>query len=342
MLHGHGNDTLLLKHKVKVDFSSNIWYENVNKGLLHHLQQKLSNICNYPPVDASNLQRKVADFYCLKSDRVCISSGATEAFYLLAHLYKQKTATVIGPAFSEYEDACRMYNLDIQFISNAQLHEDSQFKTDLVWLGNPNNPDGKVQSLEFIKTLLQNNTNALFVIDEAYGDLCAGFNSAISLLKEYENLVIVKSVTKLCSIPGLRLGYLIGNESLIHKIGSLRMPWSVATLAIEAGLYIYDHFNDFKLNVDQIYQECSSFQHLLKENTNVKVFPSCTNYFLSELTSGTAAELKSYLLEKHGFLIRDCSNFRGLTERHFRMAVQGQENNKQCVNAIQTYLEHAH
>ena len=92
---------------------------------------------------------------------------------------------------------------------NGTLSADSTFNTDMVWLGNPNNPDGKVLSYQTIQTWLRNNGNTIFIIDEAYADLCIGYNSVIPLINEHQNLIVIKSYTKSFAIPGLRLGVIL-------------------------------------------------------------------------------------------------------------------------------------
>jgi len=340
MLHGHGNDTINIQKQINADFSSNIWYEPLNDGLVKHLTSCLNNISNYPPVAGSNLQAKVADFYGVPANQICITSGATEAFYLIAHAFNKSSSTIVVPSFAEYNDAALMFNHSIKSIKNSELNTDTHFDTRLVWIGNPNNPDGVCIKKEALKQMLEANPEVVFVVDEAYGELCYGFESAVDLIATFNNLIIVKSVTKLCSIPGLRLGYLMASETLISKISALRMPWSVATLALEAGMYIYDNYSDFKINLPRIKEESVRFQQHISVIKDIEVFPSNTNYFLSRLKNNTAAELKQYLIEEHGFLIRDGFNFKSLDAHYFRLAVQGNKNNKDCADAIAKFMNH--
>ncbi|WP_075590733.1 pyridoxal phosphate-dependent aminotransferase [Labilibacter marinus] len=338
MLHGHGNSTIDCSYDINVDFSSNIWYEPLNSGLLNYLKLGLDKICDYPPVDASNLQKKLAENNGIRTKQVCVTSGATEAFYLIAHAFEACNSTIITPSFSEYEDAARMYKHSITHISNQQDITKLTFEEGLMWLGNPNNPDGKVFQVSQIEAMLINNPKSIIVVDEAYGELCYGFESVLKLVNSYDNIIVVKSVTKLCSIPGLRLGYIMASEKLIETIAAYRMPWSVATLALEAGIYIYDHFDEFKIDLSRIKEESGLFQEGLAQCEGITVRSSNTNYLLCQIKGKTAAELKEYLLKEHGFLIRDCSNFQGLNENYFRVAVQGNKNNEACVKAIQEFM----
>lgn len=338
MLHGHGNQILRIDKDIRVDFSSNIWYRPLNDNLLKHLQSTLAHICDYPAVDAFNLQHLVSEYYQINDNHVCITSGATEAFYLISHAFQASSSTILFPSFSEYTDAAKMYRHELSFISNDTIDCSTKFTTNLVWIGNPNNPDGKLMSLELLEGMLKENPNSIFVIDEAYGELCVNFQSATGLLTEYTNLVVVKSVTKLCSIPGLRLGYILANPILINKISAFRMPWSVSTVALEAGMYIFNHYDNFLLDTQMVYEESKAFQLQLNLLEDLEVHSSNTNYFLIRLQRKQAAELKEFLINEYGFLIRDCANFYGLSENHFRLAIQGVKNNQECTEAISNFL----
>jgi threonine-phosphate decarboxylase len=339
MLHGHGNNIQGIQHSISVDFSSNVWYKKLNPALKRIVVQNVGKVVDYPAVDAGDLQSLVAKHYNINYNQICITNGATEAFYLIAHAFKNESSTIFYPSFSEYYDAAQLYNHQIYLCNNEGFNPLFDIGSKIVWLANPNNPDGKLLLLDDIEGIIKNNPNTVFVIDEAYGELCKGFSSALKLVQSYPNLIVVKSVTKLCSIPGLRLGYMIGNEELMRKISSFRMPWSVNTLALEAGKYIFTNYHEFVIDKEKLYQESRAFQLALEKLEGVKIVNSTTNYFLGKLSSKKASELKSYLLKDYGFLLRDCSNFYGLTDSHFRLAIQGKGNNELCCCAIDKFLK---
>ena len=129
-------------------------------------------------------------------------------------------------------------------------------------------------------------------------------------INAYPNLILVQSLTKRYSIPGLRLGYLISNEDIVTNINRFRIPWSVNTLAIEAGKYILETGSTgFKLEV--WLEETKILQHNINALNALKTLPSGTPYFLIKLLRGNAGELTDFLL-KYKVLVRDASNFEGL------------------------------
>lgn len=108
-------------------------------------------------------------------------------------------------------------------------------------------------------------------------------------------------------------------------------------MAIEAGNYIVQHLFKIPLPLSQLLLDTRTLISELNEYKQIKAFPSHTNFFLCETRKGSAADLKSFLLKEYGLLIRDASNFRGLSKMHFRIATQTKDKNKLLVKAIQEW-----
>lgn len=337
MILGHGDDRYLYSREILADFSSNVYYKGLSIGLVQHLSTQLFRLKNYPEANAQSLQEALAQWHEIRPAQVLATNGATEAFYLVAHAWRGQSATIVIPAFAEYEDACRINDLTLSYLEWNALKQDSTFETALVFLGNPNNPTGALLSVDFLRRLLQHNPLVTFVVDEAYVDFTISRHSMVGSLEDLANLIIIKSLTKTYAIPGLRLGYLLSNDSTIEKITASKMPWSVNALAIEAGLYITAHKETLTFNVEDLLQDTAALMAAL--SIHVNVMPTHTNFFLCELVRGTAAELKAYLVEEHGLLIRDASNFKSLGERHFRVATQTPDKNALLVKGLNAWME---
>jgi threonine-phosphate decarboxylase len=247
---------------------------------------------------------------------------------------------VFTPSFAEYEDACLMHLHDLRFLPVDQFTQPFNSAPGLVWLGNPNNPDGTVTPINLIKEKLLEYPKTTFVIDEAYSGLCSNFESITEHLNDFKNLIVTKSLTKMFAIPGLRLGYLLASELVVEKLHKYLIPWSVNALAIEAGKFIIDHEQELMPEVPAILKRSQELQAMLGQSELLDVVPSLCNYFLVKLKRGNAASLKEYLLNEHGFLIREASNFRGLDERYFRIAVQDENANFKLYKAIIYWLQH--
>jgi threonine-phosphate decarboxylase len=175
------------------------------------------------------------------------------------------------------------------------------------------------------------------VVDEAFIEFTS-IDSLIPLTKKYNNLLILKSMTKYYSIPGLRLGYMVGSALLIERLKRFKQPWSVNAMALNAGHFIFDNIHKLAIQVQSILHEREVFTNSLKELKFIRVYPSSTHFFLCETLIGTSKELKAFLIAKYGILIRDASNFRGLGKGHFRLATLDSKQNQLLVKGIAEWI----
>lgn len=338
MIKGHGNDVYRYKKKILADFSSNVYSDKVSKKLTKHLTSSMGLLINYPEPDAITLQEKIAIHHKLDKEQVLVTNGSTEAFYMLAHFFQGKQSTILIPSFAEYEDSCIMYNHKIRFITDPIKLEMIDPRPDIVWIGNPNNPDGRIIQKEEILNFCKNNPHIVLIIDEAYAELSFGFESCIPLVNDFENLIIIRSLTKTFSVPGIRLGYMVFNMSFYNKIAALRVPWSVNLLASEAGSYIMDNYELLQPDNKIITELSVGFQNKLGSLTGLNITNSKCNFFLCKIESGDALLLKNFLVEEYGLLIRDASNFRGLDKSHFRLSVQKTAYNNILIEGIKQWM----
>jgi len=340
MIHGHGDDAYKYNKPIVADFSSNVWFEGPSTNLLKHLQDQLHKVDHYPEPGGETLQRKVADYHNLEFKNCLITNGSVETFYLIALACRKHKSTIVTPCFSEYEDACQIHDHEIQFVKNTDQWKEQIYGSQVVWFGNPNNPDGNVIGPEVLERLLEEHPETVFVVDEAYGELCTGFQSAVSLLPEYQNLLIVRSFTKNFAIPGLRLGYVLGEKSLIEKLHKLKMPWTVNSIAMEAGRFIMEHYDELMPDKYKVKAASEAFHRQLKTlEDSLTIIPSHCNYCLIKLNGFYSGKLKQYLVEEYGILIRDASNFRGLDEQYIRVAVQKPKQNSLLTEGLKNGIK---
>lgn len=271
--------------------------------------------------------------------QVLAFNGSVEAFYTLALAFRGSASAILYPSFAEYEDACRVHAHRISFFRGDDFDNTLKSGAEMVWIGNPNNPDGRIFSVIQVEKALRDNPDILFVVDEAYAGLVPAFQSTIALTNRYDNLVVVRSLTKSCVIPGLRLGYIVTTERVAERIRRYQMPWSVNALAQEAGKYLTDRMNEGDVDSHRIGQLSRDLQLLIGMVDGFRVVPSETPFFLVEMQSGSAAGLKDYLIREQGLLIRDASNFRGLNERCFRVCTRDENENLLLVEGLKAYSE---
>ena len=336
MIEGHGDDGYRYKNPIRADFSSNVLYGPLDAGLRAHLQEKVGTVTHYPEASAQSLQAVAAKAYGVASDQVLVTNGVTEAIYLAAQAFRRlKTATILTPAFAEYEDACRLHGLGIHLLSLDGLTPDTRLPDGLVFLCQPNNPTGAALSSGHLHRLLCGHPDAVFVIDESYIEFTQAATSLLPHRGDHPNVLVLRSLTKSCRIPGLRIGFAIGHRSLVSRLREYKMPWSVNRLAIEAGSYIFGHPQQFVPPLRELLASTAAWREELRSATGWRVYDTDTHYFLVETPAAlTAAALKEQLVTGHGLLIRDAGNFKGLTPHHFRVACQSSEHNRLLTEAL--------
>jgi len=334
MLNGHGDDGYLTGCDIKANFSTNVWHHGVSEKLVAHLQQQLGNVNSYPEVCAESLSEAIAKKNVLNKEQVLITNGATEAFYLLAQLFEKCSSLIFYPSFAEYEDACRLFKHELKFEARSNIFEAEITGHNIIWICNPNNPDGKYIPKEKLIQKITENPHIVFIVDEAYIDFVRDSESLLKAINLFPNLVVVKSMTKHYAIPGLRLGYIAASEEIVNKLKAIKQPWSVNSLAIQAGNYILNNENLFRLNLRTEHSEKARFVSELNKIEWIKVSESDTTYFLGHLLKPLSSELKDFLVKEHGLLIRDAANFRGLDKHAVRIATLSKEKNDLLINAL--------
>lgn len=340
MLFGHGDDFYNSQNEVKINFSSNVWHGANLEKLKDHLIEQFNKLTHYPEPDAASLKRLLARRYEIAENNVVVTNGSITAFYLLAQAWKGAKSMIAVPSFSEYEDACRLHEHELSFFSTSDdLSELSLEGQDFCWICNPNNPDGKLLHRTEMIGLLTANRNTKFIVDQAYVAFTTEDMLKPSDIKNHPNLILVQSISKAYNIPGLRIGYIVASPEITDEINKYLIPWSINAIAIEASKYILIHPAQFTLPIRKWQRETAELIYQLNKFDNLEVIPTATTFFLVRLKKGTATDLKKFLWENYGILIRDASNFRGLDETYIRLSTQTTAENQILIDAIREWFE---
>ena len=337
MLHGHGDDGYRHDSPLVADFSTNVWYGGEPAGLRAYVFSQWATVNRYPEVLAESLAARIAAHHGLLPAQVLMSSGTTESIYLLAQAWRGSRTTIVTPAFAEYEDAARRHGHQLTFLPWEQLTAGAPLAAELVFICNPNNPTGSVLAEAAVVDLLTRYPSTVFVLDEAFIEFTTSITSLLPLLGRFDNLLIMRSMTKAYAIPGLRLGYVVASPGLIARLTGAKAPWTVNALAAAAGHFLFEHFAAVQPPTARLLADRAAFAARLAENPALEIYPSHTHYFTGRLRQGTAAALKRWLLAEHGLLIRDAANFRDLTPGHFRLCTRLPADNQLLLNALRAW-----
>lgn len=333
MINGHGDDIYSYNSQIISNFSSNIFSKQDLSALHEHLCSHINAIRSYPEPDAASLIKLLAQQNGVTGQNICITNGATEAIYLIAQAFRRSRSAILYPTFSEYGDAC-MINKHIVY--QIKSLDEIPAESDLIWLCNPNNPTGTVIDKRVLLQYIENHPDKYLIIDQSYEHFTLKELFSISEAVQYKNVIILHSMTKHYAIPGLRLGYITAHADTLAAVSSYCMPWSVNGLAIEAGKFLLQ--NEQSMNIANYLEETKRLQKNLSQLQKIVISPTDTHFFLCNLAERKASELKRYLIDNYGILIRDASNFYGLNEYYFRIATQSSEENDLLVKAIKEWI----
>jgi len=187
---------------------------------------------------------------------------------------------------------------------------------------------------ETLRKLVAQCRDALFIVDEAFGD----FSLELSLLPLVpENVIVLRSLTKFYAMPGLRLGYGVAAPELIRQIATKIPAWSINSLAITAGMAITQADDTFSQRSRTLTKQLRERLAGQLQELGVTVFPGVANYLLIKVAPD-AVKIAEILLQKYHLAIRPCANFVGLNEQYFRIGLKTQEENDRLVAAVSEIL----
>lgn len=337
MIYGHGDDTYRYGEKVKMNFSSNIYQKADLTELKQYLATRLDAIGSYPEPEPKELEELIAEKLEIPSSMVMVTNGANEAIYLIAQLYRGWASVIPQPTYTEYADACRMFDHIISYERTDELNILPEDR--IYWICNPDNPTGNVMLKSLLAYVIKKHPRYLYVIDQSYADYTLQPMLKPKEMVDCYNVMILHSLSKKYCIPGLRLGYMTASPIIIERLRDIRQPWTVNTLAIEAGKWLIK--NDPKVipDIKDYIAEAQRLHDELQAIDGIMVMDTKTHYMLVNIDWTTSLELKNWLIENHGILIRDASNFHGLDAHCFRVAAQSPEENDALINAIKEFKD---
>ena len=337
MIYGHGDDAYRYGSSIRLDFSSNIYNHADLAGLKEHLATRMDLIAHYPEPEPHGVEQLLASQLGISSDCLLLTNGCTEAIYLLAQLFRGRPSVIPQPTFSEYADACRLYGHVISYEKNDEL---SHLPEDRIyWICNPNNPTGNVLMKGFTDYVVRRNREYTFIVDQSYEHYTqeALFTAAETV--EHPNLIVLHSLTKQFAVPGLRLGYITANAATISRLRALRQPWAFNALSLEAARYLLSSTPSSCIpDLTAYLDEARRLHDGLNRLPGLRVMDTKSSFMMVQIEPRTSTELKQYLAEKHGILIRDCANFYSLSNHYFRVSTQQKEENDELLKAIETFL----
>jgi threonine-phosphate decarboxylase len=351
MLKGHGGNLADIAQKFNVrpesliDFSASVNSPIPMNTIRCWAVEAVERAGRYPDPEYRTLGRRLAEKYSLRETEILTGNGSSELLYLALRGFKPKRALVVEPGYADYADACRFAGAKVNrfylsepdgFRLDCERLQKEAARFDLVILGNPNNPTGGVVPSRELLKVISKNRSTIFIVDEAFIDFVPE-ESLLGSLKS--NLLVLRSLTKFYGIPGLRIGFAAAKPAVIKRMSAIKEPWTVNCVAEHTAIKICDGV------VDEAAERAKAERGMMKlykgfsPISSLKVYPGSANFMLARITDRriTSSALQTELV-KRGFIIRDCANFEGLSNRYFRVAVKRDADNRKLTDALKGVL----
>ena len=342
------------------DFSASINPLGVPPAARRVLQTAIGKIQHYPDPQGVALVQAIAERHGISPENVVLGNGTVELIYALPAAFNVRHGLIVGPIFSEYERALTLANVRMTRILARSEDEyrppvrevlekvehlpsgwgKRRLPIDAVFLCNPNSPTGRSVSRNSVYRLLEavKRRDGCLIVDETFVEFCEE-KSVIRRAACDDSLLVLRSFTKFYGIPGIRVGYAVGTEKNLWGLRNRLPPWSVNTLAQEAALACLQDHRYRERTLLFIQTERPVFRRALEGVPGIRVYPSSANFFLVELPGPlTSHQVQATLMER-GYLVRDCSNYPGLHERMFRVAVRTSRENARLVKQLQHVVQ---
>lgn len=353
-LHGGNLERAMERYDISldriIDFSANINPLGISPKIKEVIVKNIDQLSHYPDPECKEVKKVISGYFKIDYENIILGNGSTELIYLIVQTLKPKKVLIPIPTFCEYERALNNSNISINFY---KLKEKQEFLVsmdeiipqlpgiDLVFLCNPNNPTGTFLHREEILILVKEiqRRKIFLVLDEAFIDLHEE-ESFIKEVKNYDHLIILRSLTKFFGLPGLRIGFGVGSSKLIKELKIQKIPWSVNYLAQIAVREVLRDEKFISKSRSFLLEEKEFFYQELSNIKGWKVYKPSANFIFIKLLGNISSEMLQNKLAKKGILIRDCSNFRGLEEGKFiRVAVRTRKENIKFLKELKLILK---
>ena len=344
LIHGGDTEGYLLEYgRAPVDFSANCNPLGIPKSIPRAVYSAARSADAYPDPLCRRLGAALSDKLAIAPENILFGNGAADLIFRLVLSEKPKTAAVTAPTFAEYELAldtvgCKvdrhMLNKLKAFTVTETIFNVIKPGLDMLFICNPNNPTGRTVDYELMGELLRlcKKNGTLLVVDECFNAFLDKpyKHSLKNKLKDFDNLIILDAFTKLYGMAGIRLGYCLSqNTGLLERMKNAGQPWAVSSLAQAAGLAALKNDAYVKKARVLIQNERKYLTEALQLR-GIKLFGGEANFlFLHTDIPNLTGKLR-----ERGILIRDCSNYHGLSDGYFRIAVRTHKENLKLVHAL--------
>ena len=338
--HGGGTDPST------IDFSVNVNPWGPPKALEETWPILFDSLSRYPPIDAQPAREALGEHLGVPPERIVVGNGASELIDLVVSCFGPRRVWVSEPSYSEYGAAAASHGIDVCGVPMPR--RENRFEMDfdayslrardMAFLCSPHNPTGGMLDRESIGQFARRHPGAWIVVDESFMDFHPDGDRRSCVKDASGSILVMRSLTKFYTVPGLRIGYLVTDENTGEELRQHQVPWSVNGPAVEAVRLLLECTEFASASRRKIQRERDRVVERLRVIDGLTVFRSEANFLLLELPPGrSACELNDYLRPR-GMTVRDAGTFAGMSSRFFRVGLRRPCDNDRLAEAIADFV----
>ena len=335
-------------------FGANVNPLGLSSSVKHTLAEHLDVISSYPDRNYTSLKRQISSYCHVSPQNIVVGNGCTELISLFIQLLKPKKALLPIPSYSEYEREISLAGGAVEYFplpqennfvfSLTSLYKVLEDNIDLLILCNPNNPTSTALQTDELKQILSfcRERNIFVMIDETYVEFVEDITSitAMPLTDLFDNLIVLRGVSKFFAAPGLRFGYgVTGNTNLLTKLDNIKNQWSLNSVGAYAGELLLSDENYIQETRSLISSERKRMYERLRTLPFIQVYEPLANFILLKICKDnlTSYDVFAHAIQK-GLMIRDCSTFSGLNGEFIRFCMMKPKDNDRLLDCLEEIL----
>ncbi|MFO7968284.1 MAG: histidinol-phosphate transaminase [Archaeoglobaceae archaeon] len=303
-----------------------------SKQVEEEYMKGLQGLNRYPHPYYNGLKEALSSYLQVDKANIAVGNGAGDILRYMCDVVVDALdqVTIPLPSFTLYAIFAMMRDASINFIEfpHYRINADEIPDSKLLFLCSPNNPTGNTIPLGEVERILKKQSGYV-ILDEAYAEFSG--KTGLDLVDKYDNLVVVRTFSKFFALAGLRIGYAVGNESIINAMERTRPPFCISSVASKVGIAALNSIDHYRGIRDKIIEERERLARELEEFDFLEVYPSEANFLLIKANK----EGISKRLEEKGMIIRNLSGLMGLDGTYIRITVGTEEENNMLLKFLQ-------
>ncbi len=336
-----------------ISFGANVNPLGLSASVKQDLANNLDIISSYPDRNYTDLKKAISEYTGVESAHIVVGNGSTELISLLISQRVPKHALQLGPTYSEYARelslvGCTMQEYSLKAENNFELDFDDFTsaitpETELVIICNPNNPTSSALTQAQMAQILTHckKQNTFVMVDETYVEFAPDVAAitSVPLVRDFDNFMVIRGVSKFYAAPGLRFGYgITSNDAFLKSLLEHQNPWSLNSIAAFAGERMLRDTQYQSQTRALILSERERMMEALAENPVFQTYPAYGNFILLKILKEGLTSFDVFEAAiRQKMMIRDCSTFEALDGEFIRFCIMSPEDNTrllQCLNSF--------